>query len=155
MTSKLYLICGLPAAGKTTRARELETADSVIRLTPDEWISHLYPNDAETAARDDRRDRVEQLQWQLAERLLKSGVAVILDWGFWTRKERAFYQQRGEALGAQVRIEFVEAPLDVLQERLVARNLNLPRDTFQISAVEMEEFARLFECPTAEEMDSH
>ena len=49
-----------------------------IRWLPDEWIAHLWPNDAETAA----------------------------------------------------------------------RNLNLPRDTFQISVAEMEEFVGLFERPS-------
>ena len=152
MTPTLYLVCGLPAAGKTMRARELEAAGNAVRLTPDEWIAHLYTDDAEVAARDERRDRVERLQWQLTERLLKIGVDVVLDWGFWTRKERARYRQRGEILGAQVKIEFVNVPLDILQGRLAARNLNLPRGTFQVSAMEMEGFANLFEHPTAEEM---
>lgn len=32
----VYLIVGLPGAGKTTRAKELELAESALRLTPDE-----------------------------------------------------------------------------------------------------------------------
>ena len=152
MTPTLWLLCGLPAAGKTTRARELEADNNAIRLTPDEWIIRLYPNDAEIAARDKRRDKVEQLQWQLAERLLKIGTSVVLDWGLWTQKERARYQQWAESLGAQVRIELVDAPLDVLQERLAERNRNLPPGTFHVSAAELKEFDGLFERPTAEEM---
>lgn len=148
----LYLLCGLPAAGKTTRARELEAAANAVRLTADEWIVRLYPDDAEAAARDERRDRVEWLQWQLVERLLEIGTDVVLDWGLWTRQERAQYRQRAEALGARVKIELVEAPLSVLQERIAARNRDLPPNTFHISAAEMEEFASLFESPTPEEM---
>ncbi len=29
---------GLPAAGKTTRAKEIEEARHALRLTPDEWM---------------------------------------------------------------------------------------------------------------------
>ena len=73
MAPQLYLLCGLPTSGKTTRARELEAAANVVRLTADEWIARLYPDDAEAAARDERRDRVEALQWQIVERLLRIG----------------------------------------------------------------------------------
>jgi predicted kinase len=33
----VYLIVGLPGAGKTTHAKELEASTSALRLTPDEW----------------------------------------------------------------------------------------------------------------------
>ena len=154
MAPTLYLLCGLPASGKTTRARELAAATNGVRLTADEWIARLYPDDAEAAARDKRRDRVEALQWQIVERLLAIGTDVVLDWGLWTQAERAQYRQRAEALGARVKIEFVEAPLSVLQGRLAERNRDLTPGTFHISAAEMEEFASLFERPTAEEMAS-
>ena len=33
----LTLMVGLPGAGKTTRAKELEQATGAVRFTPDEW----------------------------------------------------------------------------------------------------------------------
>jgi hypothetical protein len=33
---------GLPAAGKTTRARELAAAHRALRLTPDHWMIPLF-----------------------------------------------------------------------------------------------------------------
>jgi adenylylsulfate kinase-like enzyme len=33
----VYLIVGLPGAGKTTHAKELEISAPALRLTPDEW----------------------------------------------------------------------------------------------------------------------
>jgi hypothetical protein len=41
----LYLVVGLPGAGKTTRARELEATLPALRLTPDEWQWALFPDD--------------------------------------------------------------------------------------------------------------
>ena len=153
MEPTLYLMCGLPGAGKTTRARELEATTNAVRLTVDEWITHLYPKDAKAAVRDERRGRVKHLQWQVAERLLEAGTDVILDWGLWRRTDRSHYRKRAEALGARVKIEFLEAPLHVLQERIAARNLDLPPGTFHVTATEMEEFSSLFERPTAEEAE--
>ena len=38
---RLVLLCGLPAAGKTTLARELADAYGAVRLDPDAWESAL------------------------------------------------------------------------------------------------------------------
>ncbi|WP_012692376.1 AAA family ATPase [Deinococcus deserti] len=42
MTPALHLLVGLPGAGKTTLARELETQYAALRLTPDEWMLPLF-----------------------------------------------------------------------------------------------------------------
>ena len=38
----LFLVVGLPAAGKTTRAREIERDHRALRLSPDEWMIPLF-----------------------------------------------------------------------------------------------------------------
>jgi predicted kinase len=152
MASTLYLLCGLPGSGKTTRAEELEAAGEGILLNADEWVSRLYPQDAEAAARDERKGLVEQVQWNLAERLLGSGISVILDWGVWARSERDHLRQRARTIGAEVQTVFVDAPLEVLHERVARRNLDLPAGTFSISAEELDKWAGLFEAPTEDEL---
>jgi predicted kinase len=37
----LFVMVGLPAAGKTRRARELASTWTALRLTPDEWMIRL------------------------------------------------------------------------------------------------------------------
>lgn len=53
----LFLIVGLPGAGKTTRARELEKAHRALRFSPDEWMIPLF---GESEA-DGKRDLLEGL----------------------------------------------------------------------------------------------
>ncbi len=122
MTSTVYLLCGLPGAGKTTRAKELEADGKGVLLNADSWVCHLYPDDAEAAARDERKGLVEQVQWELVERLVGDGISVILDWGVWTRAERDRYRKRARDLGAEVRTVFVDAPIETLHERVADKN---------------------------------
>jgi len=152
MAPTLYLMCGLPGSGKTTRAKELEAAGKGILLNADDWVWQLYPDDAETAARDERKGLVERVQWELVERLLSRGISVILDWGVWARAERDHYRRHARAVGADVQTIFVDAPLEALQERLARRNLDLPAGTFKVSAEELDEWASRFEAPTQDEL---
>jgi len=143
----LYMLCGLPGSGKTTRARELEAAGKGIVINADQWIWQLYPDDAEAAARDERKARVEQVQWELVARMLAAGVSVILDWGVWMQAERDRYQQLATDLGADVQIIFLDVPLATLHQRLARRNQTLPPGTFHVSPEELDEWAALFEPP--------
>ncbi len=38
----LFVMVGLPASGKTTRAKEIEETWQALRLTPDEWMIPLF-----------------------------------------------------------------------------------------------------------------
>lgn len=38
----MFLMVGLPGAGKTTRANELAAAHRALRLTPDHWMIPLF-----------------------------------------------------------------------------------------------------------------
>ncbi|MDJ0953204.1 MAG: AAA family ATPase [Acidimicrobiia bacterium] len=151
----LYLLCGLPGSGKSVRAKELEAAGEGILLNADSWVCHLFPDDAEAAARDERKFIVHDLQWELTERLLTGGNSVILDWGLWSREERDHYRRLARELGARVETVFLDAPLETLQERVAERNRNLPPGTFHISAEEMAEWAAVFEPPTPDELAEH
>ncbi len=152
MSATLLLLVGLPGSGKTTRAAELEAAGRGVRLNADSWTWQLYPDDAETAARDGRKTLVEGVQWELAERLLAGGVSVILDWGLWAREERDHYRQRAKELGAAVETIFLDVPLETLHRRLADRNLDLPPGTFHVDPSELDEWWSRFEPPTAAEL---
>lgn len=155
MTPTLYMLCGLPGSGKTTRAKELEAAGEGVLLNADAWVCQLYPDDAEAAARDERKALVHQVQWELAERLLTCGISVILDHGVSMRAERDHYRHRARDLGANVQMIFLDVPIETLHERLADRNRNLPPGAFHISVRELDEWAAVFEPPTPDETTEH
>ena len=102
----LFLICGLPGAGKTTLAKQIERTRPALRLSPDEWIEPLLADVSDKVELDRLRSPVESVQWEATTKVLALGVDVILEWGFWSREERRHYREQAEALGARWRYIF-------------------------------------------------
>ncbi len=148
----LHLVCGLPCAGKTTLARQLEPRYATLRLTPDEWHTRLFGHDVEAAEHTVRHDLIESLLLDIAARVLTLDVNVILDFGFWSQSEREDYRTRAARLGASSEIHYVHAPDDVLFERLARRNAKLPQGVAWIPEAKLTEWIELFQPPTPDEL---
>lgn len=149
----LYLICGLPGAGKTTLARQLERAHAALRLCPDEWIAPLLKDASDRQEMDRLRALVEAQQWSVAQRVLELGTNVILENGFWSRSERDSYRDQAQALGARVELHFLEIGLEELWARLEKRNAILSAGTFVVTKNELELWWTLFEPPNSDERE--
>jgi predicted kinase len=141
---RLIIVCGLPGSGKTTLARALEDRLHAIRFAPDEWMNDLSLDLYD----EERRAKVEELQWRFGQRLLALGMIVIIEWGTWGRSERDRLREGARALGAAVELHFLSAPEEVLFERIRRRGMESP--PIQRSA--LSRWCETFEAPTAEEI---
>jgi predicted kinase len=144
----LYLICGLPGSGKTTAARTVERDHNAVRLAPDEWMARIVGDGWDYR----RRERVDEIQWALAQRLLTLGINVVMEQGFWRRAERQAYRARAFELCADSKLIYCDATRDELKRRLVARNADLPPDTFVVTPEQLDEMWPHFEPPGDDEL---
>lgn len=148
----LFLICGLPGAGKTTLAKQLEQEHNALRLCPDEWIARILADPTDIPELDRLRSPVESLQWELAIRALVLGINVIMENGFWSRAERTYFRTQAESLGVRVELHYLKVDPNELWARLARRNSDLPPGTFLVNRDDLETWARSFEPPSEEEM---
>ena len=146
----LFIICGLPGAGKTTLAKTIETSLSAVRMSADDWMTALSIN----LHAEEQRAKIEALQWELAKRLLSLGQNVVIEWGAWGKSERDEFRTQAHALGARVELYYLSASLQELFARIQQRNLEDP----PIEWAKLQEWAGIFQAPTPAEMklfDAH
>ena len=132
----VYLIVGLPGAGKTTRAKELEISASALRLTPDEWQIALFGDQNPP----DMRDLVEGKLIQVGMRAAELGANVVFDFGFWGRDERSPLRWIAGSVGARSQVVYLPIDHEEQRSRVATRFATTPDQTFHISDGELEQW---------------
>jgi predicted kinase len=146
--TRLVLICGLPASGKTTLARALASEIPAVRLNKDDWAAEL----GHDVWDEPFRIRLEAQLWRLACDLLGQGVSVILEWGHWTRGERDEKRLGARAVGAQVELHYLDVPLEDLIARVERRQATGEWSARPITRPDMERWANAFQRPDNKEL---
>jgi predicted kinase len=144
----VYLIVGLPGAGKTTRAKQLEVSESALRLTPDEWQILLFGDQNPP----DKRDLVEGRLVQIGMRAAELGINVVLDFGFWGKDERSALRWIAETVGARCQVVYLPIDHEEQRRRVTTRFATTPDETFHMSDVELEQWRAQFQAPDDAEL---
>jgi len=147
-STRLVLICGLPASGKSTLARRLASTMPAVRLDKDGWTAQLGADVWD----DEFRVRLERELWVLTQDLLALGQSVILEWGHWARAERDEKRLGARALGVGVELHYLTAPLDELVERAERRQASGAWTASPMTRAHFETWATAFQAPDDEEL---
>jgi predicted kinase len=106
---------------------------------PDELFSEYY-------------QRTNGLLMDIAFRCLRAGVDIILDAGFWKRKDRDEIRQEVQEAGANYQLIYVKTSEKIMRERVLKRNQNQSKTAFFIDDAAMDNFKQRIE-PLAEDED--
>jgi len=117
----LIVVSGLPGTGKTYFCNRLAERLPSVVLESDALRKTLFPSPSYSAAESSQLFRAIH---QLIERLLKKGFTVILDATNLSERNREYLYSIAERLDARLVLVRVEAPPEVVRERLAARLRN-------------------------------
>jgi predicted kinase len=134
----MFLMVGLPGAGKTTRAKELAAVHRALRLTPDHWMIPLFGDSMAGGKRF--------LQ------ALRLGTSVVLDFGLWGRDERSALRWLARSAGAACQVVYLPVDEDVQLARIAHRQATAPHQTFPMSKADVDQWREQFQVPDAAEL---
>jgi predicted kinase len=144
----LFLMVGLPAAGKTTRARELAAAHRALRLTPDHWMIPLFGD----SMAGGKRWVLEGRLVSVALQALRLGTSVVLDYGLWGRDERSALRWLARWCSATCQVVYLPVEKEVQLARIAARRETAAHETFPMTEADLDGWRPQFEVPDAAEL---
>lgn len=119
----LHLVCGKPAAGKSTLTARLGAAPGTVVIAEDDWLTALFGDRMATlgdyvAA----TGRLRAVMGPHVVALLNAGLDVVLDFPANTVATRAWMRGLFEAAGAGHVLHVLDVPDAVCRSRLAVRN---------------------------------
>lgn len=150
--AQLVVMCGISGSGKTHFARELERW-GYTRLSYDNAMWQRYGEAMSTMPLSEQRPAFEAVAAETAEtlrRLLAEGRRVVLDSTMCRRSKRDEMRRLASESGVTMCLVWMDAPLDVLRERLSGRRGSGPDDLI-VPEANLEMFYQNFERPTPDE----
>lgn len=141
----ITLICGRIGCGKTHYAHRLDGE----KISIDAVMLERYP-----PYLGDAHERIAAaVKAELLEKAAQTEGDVVLDWGFWTRADRAATRKYFEARGKSTRLIWIDLPEKELERRRQYRNENLPPDAYYIDENLARKCDTTFEPPLPEEYE--
>lgn len=114
MKPTLYILCGIPFAGKSTLCKRIVSqTDNVIHYCIDTFFDE-YP---ELRDEEKRWEYVFQHGRELSSKALNSGTHVLYDATNYLKKERAKLRRMAQDCGGDCAVLYVEIPVEVARQR--------------------------------------
>ena len=153
--AKVILICGKICSGKSTYAQHLRFQNNAVLLSVDEITLALFGQYI-GEKHDEYVQKAEQYLFEKSLELLETGISVILDWGFWMKKERSYAKEFYRTRNIKCELHYIDISADTWNALLQQRNnavLAKKVSAYYIDPNVAAKFGALFETPEKDEID--
>lgn len=153
--AKVILICGKICCGKTTYAQNMRIQHKAVLLSCDEITLALFKQQI-GEMHDTYVERTQNYLFDKSVEIIQTGINVILDWGFWMKKERDFAREFYRSHHIPCELHYIDVDNKIWQARRNKRNNAILKE--QTSAYYVDDnlaakFEALFETPQQDEVD--
>ncbi len=118
---KIIALCGKICSGKTFYANKIKERENAVILSTDEVTFYLIDNE-QGERYDDFAKRVNEYLMKKAIDIVRAGANVILDWGFWSKKERINLTNYYKKHNIPVEWHYVDVTQEKWQDLIKKRN---------------------------------
>lgn len=153
--AKVYLICGKLCCGKTTYSQKLCAGKDAIVLSVDELTLTVFGQNC-GEKHDEYVLNAKKYLLNKSLALIDKNINIVLDWGFWTRKERAFTKDFYKSRCIDCELHYIDISDDEWNARIEQRNQTLLTDKTSAYYVDeniLDKFNSIFETPCEDEID--
>lgn len=151
---KVHLMCGKICSGKSTFAQNLRKETKGVILSVDEITLALFEQGA-----GDKHDyyveKTKEYLYQKSLEIVESGIDVILDWGFWTKRERDFAKEFYGSRNIPFEFHYIKIDDEEWYRRLEKRNKDVMENKTNAYFVDeglANKFQQIFEEPEENEL---
>ena len=148
----LIFFCGKMGAGKTTLSREIAASIGAIRLSEDEWLEALFPNEIDSF--DDYikfSARLKAILKSHVRNILNSGVSVVMDFPANTVNQRAWFKEIFSNGQIPHKLIYIDASDQICLSQIKSRRIEQPeRAKFDTEEV-FNQVTSYFEPPSQNE----
>lgn len=151
---KVLIMCGKICSGKSTYAEKLKLENKAVILSVDELTLALFENQAGEKL-DFYVEKLKEYFLKKSLDIVEAGADVILDWGFWTKKERDYAREFYDSRNISYQFYYMNVGIDEWKKRILKRNQEIKREQLEAYPIDkglLSKVEKMFEEPDGKEL---
>lgn len=151
---KVLIMCGKICSGKSTYAEKLKLENKAVILSVDELTLALFENQAGEKL-DFYVEKLKEYFLKKSLDIVEAGADVILDWGFWTKKERDYTREFYDSRNISYQFYYMNVGIDEWKKRILKRNQEIKREQLEAYPIDkglLSKVEKMFEEPDRKEL---